>query len=303
VLLAESSAASLGARADKPSALGLELRAGQLTLPGAGQRLRRAYVRYSSRARALGGPASLSGALGSVTDVRPLLVLWDIDFTLLYAGGTGRALYERVLAELYGEHAAMPITSMAGRTDTSIALEVLTAVGVDAAAELARFHQTLAARAPGIADMARERGFVLPGAREALAAVARHAADGTVVQSVLTGNLAALAAVKLSALGLTEYLDLAVGAYGDMSQVREDLVPIARRNATARYGADFAGRATVIVGDTPHDVTAAVATGARAVGVATGEFSMQQLADAGADVVLPDLADTETVVAAILDAA
>jgi phosphoglycolate phosphatase len=86
-----------------------------------------------------------------------------------------------------------------------------------------------------------------------------------------------------------------------VSQVRADLVPVARRNAAARYGIDFAGRATVIVGDTPHDVGAAVATGARAVGVATGEFSVQELADAGADVVLPDLVDTGTVITAILD--
>ncbi len=229
-------------------------------------------------------------------------MLWDVDYTLVHAGGSGRLLYQMVLADLYGvEAAAMPATSMAGRTDSFIAVETLTAVGVDAAAELPRFHQMLAARAPELADMVRARGFVLPGAREALWAVAGCAADGTVVQSLLTGNLPALASVKLTALDLTEHLDLDVGAYGDVSQVRADLVPIARRNAAARYGADFAGRATVILGDTPHDVAAAVAAGARAVGVATGEFTLQQLADAGADVVLPDLTDTDTVVAAILD--
>jgi phosphoglycolate phosphatase-like HAD superfamily hydrolase len=232
-----------------------------------------------------------------------VLVLWDVDHTLLNAGWTGSTLYQAVLAELYGVHLTMPITSMAGRTDVSIALEALTAAGVDAAAELPRFHRMLATRAAGFADMVRERGFVLPGAREALAAVARRAAGGTVVQSLLTGNLPALATVKLSGLGLTEHLDLDIGAYGDVSERRADLVPVARRNAAARYGASFAGRATVIVGDTPHDVAAATATGARAIGVATGEFSMQQLADAGADVVLPDLADTGTVVAAILDGA
>jgi phosphoglycolate phosphatase len=233
--------------------------------------------------------------------VRPLLVLWDVDYTLLYAGGSGRALYEIVLAELYGAELSVPLTSMAGRTDASIALETLTAVGVDAAAELPRFHLVLAAQAPAIADMVRERGFVLPGAREALAAVAGYAADGPVVQSVLTGNLPALAAVKLGALELTEHLDLDIGAYGDLSHVRADLVPVARQNAAARYGANFAGRATVIVGDTPHDVAAAVTAGARAVGVATGEFSVQRLAESGADVVLRDLTDTDAVMAAILD--
>jgi phosphoglycolate phosphatase len=233
--------------------------------------------------------------------VRPVLVLWDVDYTLVYAGGSGRALYELVLAELYGADLPAALTSMAGRTDASIALETLAAVGVDAPAELARFHHRLAARAPALADMVRERGFVLPGAREALAAVAGHRADGTVVQSLLTGNLPELAAVKLAALGLTDHLDLGVGAYGDVSHVRADLVPVARQNAAARYGADFAGRATVIVGDTPHDVAAAIAAGARAVGVATGEFSVQRLAESGADVVLRDLSDTDAVLAAIFD--
>jgi phosphoglycolate phosphatase len=235
--------------------------------------------------------------------VRPVLVLWDVDNTLLHAGNAGRALYQIVLAELYGVDGPVPITSMAGRTDTSIAIETLTEAGLDAPTELRRFHDALTARASEVLDRVREHGTVLPGAREALAAVASRGSGSTVVQSLLTGNLPALATVKLGALGLTEHLDLDIGAYGDVSPVRADLVPVARRNAVARYGADFAGRRTVIVGDTPHDVFAAVTAGARAVGVATGQFSMQELADAGADVVLPDLAVTGTVLAAILDGA
>ena len=149
--------------------------------------------------------------------------------------------------------------------------------------------------------MVREHGVVLPGVRDALAAVAAHRPGGPAVQSLLTGNIPALASVKLGALGLTDHLDLEVGAYGDVSEIRADLVSVARRNAAARYGADFGGRATVLVGDTPHDVQAALITGARAVAVATGHFSAQQLADAGADVVLADLTPTDEVVAAILD--
>lgn len=234
--------------------------------------------------------------------MRPVLVLWDVDYTLVQAGGAGRELYEIVLRELYGAGLPGGLTSMAGRTDTSIALEVLTAAGVvDAADELPRFHEALAVRAADVAVMVSQQGVVLPGVREALAALARHAADGLVVQSLLTGNIPALARVKLAALGLTEHLDLDVGAYGDVSRVRADLVPVARQNARARYGADFAGRATVLVGDTPHDIEAAAVAGARAVGVATGRFSVYQLAAAGADVVLPDLTDTRRVVTAVLD--
>ena len=231
----------------------------------------------------------------------PVLVLWDVDYTLVHAGPSGPALYKLVLADLYGLDLPGQLTSMAGRTDTSIALEVLTAAGLDAQGQLPRFHAALAARAPDIASIVREEGKVLPGVRQALAAVAGHASDGPVVQAVLTGNLPALAQVKLHALGLTEHLDLDAGAYGDVSPVRADLVPVARRNAAARYGADFSGRATVLVGDTPHDVEAAIRAGARVVGVATGRFSAAELTHAGADVVLADLTDTERVVAALLD--
>jgi len=233
--------------------------------------------------------------------VPPVLALWDVDYTLVQAGGAGLGLYKAVLADLYGLDLPGQLSSMAGRTDSAIMLEVLAAAGVDAASELPRFHRALAERAPEVADMVREHGTALPGARAALAALAGYAANGAVVQSLLTGNILALARVKLEAFGLTDHLDLDVGAYGDVSRVRADLVPVARRNAAARYGADFGGHATVLIGDTPHDVEAATAAGARGVGVATGRFSVRQLADAGADVVLPDLTDTAGVVAAVLD--
>ncbi|MBO0832705.1 MAG: HAD family hydrolase, partial [Actinobacteria bacterium] len=118
----------------------------------------------------------------------PVLVLWDVDHTLVHAGPAGPVLYESVLAELYGLDLPGQLMSMAGRTDTSIALEVLTAAGLDAARELPRFHAFMAAQAPALADMIREQGTVLPGVREALAAVASHSADGLVVQSLLTAT-------------------------------------------------------------------------------------------------------------------
>jgi phosphoglycolate phosphatase len=233
----------------------------------------------------------------------PLLVLWDIDQTLLTANGSGVQLYERALRQMYGLELPRPHTSFAGRTDSAIALEILSLAGVPEPAEQVRpFQAFIAARAAEIADDLRERGRVLPGAAEALAALALAQRDGHVVQSLLTGNLPELAQVKLSALGLAEHLDLAIGAYGDLSAIRADLVDVARRRAAAVHGWDFAGRQTVLVGDTPSDVEAALMTGASAVAVATGSFTIEELAVAGAHVVLPGLADTAAVVEAILGA-
>lgn len=233
--------------------------------------------------------------------MRPLLVLWDVDFTLIDASGVGQHLYQLALAELYGLDLPAGMQSMAGRTDASIALEVLTLAGVpEPLTQLTTFQAIQAARAPQLDAMLRERGRVLPGAAEAVAALAGPGHSGKIIQSLLTGNIPALAQVKLGALGLTDHLDFGIGAYGDVSEVRADLVGVARRNATARYGGDYAGRATVLIGDTPNDVEAGALTGARVVGVASGSFTVRQLADAGADAVLTDLRDTAAVVAAVL---
>jgi phosphoglycolate phosphatase len=123
---------------------------------------------------------------------------------------------------------------------------------------------------------------------------------GSAVSALLTGNIRPLAEVKLHPLGLTEHLDLDAGAYGDAHEVRAELVHLARSNAARQYGGDFGGQATVLVGDTPLDVAAALATGARAVGVATGGFSGPELAASGAHAVLPDLSATDQVLAAVL---
>jgi phosphoglycolate phosphatase len=232
-------------------------------------------------------------------------VLWDVDLTLIDAGGSGLRLYKAALREMYGielPRAPRP-HSFAGRTDTAIALEILALAGVpDPAGQRQRFQDYLASLAPSLADDVRERGRVLPGAAEVVALLAAGLRGQPVVQSLLTGNLPELARVKLTTLELTEHLDLSIGGYGDVSAIRGDLVEVARSRATARYGDDFGGRLTVLVGDTPSDVEAALVTGASVVAVATGSFTAADLSAAGAHAVLPDLADTAAALAAILGA-
>ena len=204
-----------------------------------------------------------------------LLVLWDVDYTLLSADGLGNRLYEAVFKDLFGRDLTA-IAPKAGRTDRAILLDTLALAGV--AEPQAHVDDFLAALARQVTEI------------DGSAAAHVHA---------LPGAAAALAALKLAAAGLGEHLDLDVGAYGDMHEVRAELVPVARRAARAAYGTDFGGRSTVLVGDTPLDVAAALATGARAVGVATGSFPAADLAAAGAHIVLPDLTDTSLVLAAV----
>jgi phosphoglycolate phosphatase len=237
-------------------------------------------------------------------DVPGRLVLWDVDHTLINAGRAGWRVYQLAFGEMFGRDVpAAP--SMAGRTDRAIALETLALAGVPhPPTRVDAFQRLLAQLAPGVADLVREHGRVLPGAAEAVSALAAAATGSPgwdpLVQSVLTGNMRVMAQVKLGALGLDRDLDLRVGAYGDAHEIRADLVPLARANASAAYRADFSGTATVLVGDTPLDVEAAQVAGARAVAVASGEFSVADLTASGADAVLPDLTNTAAVLAAVL---
>ncbi|HZC40001.1 MAG TPA: haloacid dehalogenase-like hydrolase [Streptosporangiaceae bacterium] len=228
-----------------------------------------------------------------------VLVLWDVDYTLIDSAGLGEDLYRIVFRELFGGE--LPgMVPMAGRTDRAIVADTLARAGIrDPAAHLEPFLALMAARAPELPGPARERVRVLPGVPAALAALG--SGQRRVVQSVLTGNVPALARVKLGAAGLTSYLDLNAGAYGDHHEVRAELVHQARRNAARVHGTGFGGAATVLIGDTPLDVAAARATGARSVAVATGRSAAAELAAAGADAVLPDLTDTAAVLSAVLD--
>jgi len=245
---------------------------------------------------------------------REILVLWDVDGTLLNAGGVGVDLYSVVFLRLFGR-ALEVVAPMAGRTDRAIILETLTLAGVpEPRRHVDPFIAGLAAQAPSVRTAIAARGRALPGAAAALAALgpgrraaagdggrAGAAADGQVHQSVLTGNIRTLAEVKLAAVGLRDPLDLCIGAYGDDHEERAELVQVARRRAAAVHGRSwFGGQGTVVVGDTPLDIAAALAAGARAVGVATGGFSAAALRSAGADIVLPDLTDTPLVLEALL---
>ena len=227
-----------------------------------------------------------------------LLVLWDVDGTLLNAGGVGHDLYDVVFLQLFGR-SLEAFAPMAGRTDRAIILDTLCQAGVlEPRRYVDPFIAGLTAQAPLVREAVAVRGHALPGAAAVLSGL-----HGRAHQSVLTGNIRPVAEVKLAALGLRDGLDLCIGAYGDDHEVRSELVGVARRRASAVHGgspAKFAGAATVVVGDTPLDIEAALTAGARAVGVATGTYSAADLIAAGAHAVLTDLTNTPLVLRALL---
>lgn len=221
------------------------------------------------------------------------VILWDIDGTLLRAGGLAREVFETAIAAVAGVPASGHGVLMGGKTDPQIAREMLTFLAVDhddesIAAVLGGIETELAARRHAML----EDGTVLPGAVDLLA---RLAGEPTVVQTVLTGNTRRNAACKLTVFGLDGWLDLEAGAYGSDDADRDKLVPVALARVVERHGPVDPARVWV-VGDTPFDAACARAGGVRCALVATGAGDRPALDGAGADVVLDDLSDTEALV-------
>jgi phosphoglycolate phosphatase len=225
------------------------------------------------------------------------LVLWDVDGTLVDTAGYGRHAFDDAFEELFGRRPEGQVP-FAGRTDHQIALSILERNGVEGAnSHLPRMLEALAGTLVAKEERIRAEGRALPGAREALGALA---ARDDVVQSLLTGNIEANAVLKLAAFGLEGLLDFEVGGYGSDPHVdRSDLVAVARRRTAEKHGVEVAPESTVLIGDTPLDVQAAREAGARSVAVATGpHHGPEELAEA--DAVLPDLRDTAAVLAAVV---
>ncbi len=217
----------------------------------------------------------------------PLLILWDIDQTLVSTDGVGRDMYRQAFERVIGRP-LVHFADMAGRTEQAITRETLELNGVEPDDErVEAFYTALGEAARTLRDRMREHGRALPGAREALTALA---ADGA-VQSVVTGNLPGIAEVKLESFGLDGLLDLEIGAYGDVADNRAVLVRLALELAEAKHEHAFGPESIVVIGDTPHDVKGALDNGVLAVAVATGFSSMDELYAAGAHLVLPDLLD------------
>lgn len=224
-----------------------------------------------------------------------LIVLWDIDHTLIDNAGVSKEIYAAAYETATGGRPVEPAVTQ-GRTDRLIMRSMFRRNGVDEP-EWPQIEAALVEAGEERLEILRERGTALPGVWEALKEASVH--EGW-VSSVLTGNIAANARVKLAAFGLDGLLDLSVGAYGADAEERPRLVDIARRRVHRDRGLPI-GTPVVLVGDTPRDVEAALTSGAHVIAVATGADSPSALAAAGARVVLPDLTDTDRVLRLLKD--
>ena len=219
------------------------------------------------------------------------MLLFDIDGTLVRAGNIASAVFDRAILAVLGTVPAQRVT-MSGKTDPQIAREYLALAGTDGPDHLPAVLEHLERELAGAAEQVARDGEPCPGAAQLLQVLAQ---DDRLHLSVLTGNIAPNAVVKLSAFGLQEWLDLETGAYGSDSEDRRALVPLALERLADLRGAHLPAGDTWVIGDTPRDYECAEAGGAHCLLVATGRYSEQELEHLGADSVVADLTDTASV--------
>jgi phosphoglycolate phosphatase len=213
-----------------------------------------------------------------------VLLLWDIDGTMLIRAADDHrdaihAAIRRVYRVPRPEEARV---EAAGRTDPSIARQIVTQLGVPAARFEERLTDFKRVAAAEYAQRCRPdlSANVAPGIPEALGELATR--DGTIA-SLVTGNLEAIAHVKLARAGIGRWFARGQGGFGSDHEDRTELPAIARARA-GRDGAAYPRERTVVTGDTPRDVACAQADGVRCVAVTTGPYGADALT--GADLVV-----------------
>lgn len=225
---------------------------------------------------------------------KDLLVLFDIDGTLIYSGGAGVRALNRALEDLTGIPEGFATVDCAGKTDPQIIREGFRQwrLSLDDGM-MERFIQRYLHHLPG--EVGRGLGHLKPGVLSLLQSLE---AMGGVHLGLLTGNLEAGARIKLEPFELNPFFPL--GAFGSDCEDRNRLLPVAVARLKERRGKAVAFSHCVVIGDTPRDVFCARVHGARSLAVATGPYSMEELKGSGADLVVSDLQDTEAILGWIM---
>lgn len=225
------------------------------------------------------------------------LILFDIDGTLISGGAAARTAFEAAMMNVYGTAGPIEDHDFSGKTDPLIARELLERAEFTATQIESGLPQLWELYLDGLeAGLRTDPARTLPGVNRLLDAL-RHRSDAHL--GLVTGNLERGAYLKLGSVGLRERFQ--VGAFGSDHAERNRLPGVAVARARETFGVVFEPEAVVIVGDTPRDVECGKQLGGRTVGVATGRWSQEALAESGADEVIADFSDLQRSLEAFFD--
>jgi len=226
-----------------------------------------------------------------------VLVLFDVDATLITTARAGIFAMGHAGRERFGDRFDEHAVDYSGRLDPLIIHDLLSAHNIEPTPDAVDdFHagykqhlDTLLNPADGSPSPARP----CPGVPELLDALDRTTG---LTLGLLTGNFEDTGTIKLNAAGIDlERFDIRV--WGDHSPhtppARDHLPPIALERFHQRTGEPIDPAHVTVIGDTPHDISCALANNCRALAVATGIFDLDQLDHAHRAV--PDLADTDDI--------
>lgn len=218
----------------------------------------------------------------------PKLVLFDIDGTLTTSAIGHIEAHAVAYQKVFGIYGSIFMIDFDGKTDRRITREVLASLGIPEAeveAKLSEHLQVMGKYYDSLKPYLKPK--LLPGVTELLEKL--HSNSDVLLGNV-TGNLERIAKDKLEVAGIAKYFDF--GGFGSESDERPELIRLATQRAIER---GFEGDDVYVVGDTPTDITAGNAAGAKTIGVATGSYSQEKLQEAGATITLPSLEDIQAV--------
>ena len=219
------------------------------------------------------------------------LVLFDLDGTLVNAGGCGRRALIKAFEELYGVTPEFATALIAGRTDIdnlSLVYGLIKKGKKPTAAELkklkAKYLELLPVEVN--ASVRCKKYDLMPGVEKFLKLLSK---EKDIILGLGTGNLEEGAKMKLEPIKLGAYFT--VGGYGEDGHTREEMLQAAVKRAEKKFKTTFAPDHVFVIGDTHRDIVAAKNCGFHNAAITSGFGDAQRLQRAAAELEMPDFKD------------